>query len=466
MSQRLWLTERRTLLVGLCAWLLAYLTFRVIQHLTFGTHAWDLSIFDYGLANTLRGRFFYIPWLPHSYFGEHFAPILLFILPFYFLHDGPLTLVVLQVLVVGAAAIPLFAYARSELRTRWAPVAIAFAYLLCRPLSRGLMFDFHMEMMEPLFLFTAFAGLSRRRWSLYWTGIVLAFMTKEDVPIYLFVFGLWMAVVLKEKRVGLATAGLSFLWAVLALQVVMPAFSHAKELSGIHYMGRWGQWGETPVEALVGVLTDPGGVFEKVWTYRKARSLFNLFGPFLFLPLLAPSTLLLVVLPIGVNLLSTIDVQSRIGMYYATPVLPYLFLGTVRVLRKLELRRGPGRGVLALAALVFLVGVANSSFWDLVRPRRLSITQVHRAGWAIAASIPPDASVSAMNHVFPHVQRRDWIYVFPDIRDAEYILLDTRGNPPQPDKKKLADLRSDPAFELLREERGFLLLKWRGGGVI
>ena len=460
-------TEKGALFLGLGAWLVAYLAFRIIQHLAFGTHGVDLSYFDYGLANTLRGRFFYVPFLPHSYFGEHFAPILLLILPFYLLHDGPLTLVVLQVLAVGAAAIPLFAYARAELRTPWVPVAVAFAYLLYRPLSRGLMFDFHMEMLEPLFLFSAFAGLSRRRWGLYWTGIVLGCMTKEDVPVYLFVFGLWTAVALKERRVGLATAGLSLLWAVLALQVAIPAFSHTAEPSGIQYLDRWRQWGATPWEILIGILTDPWRALAQVWTYRTARSLFNLFAPLLFLPLLAPSTLLLAVLPIGPNILSDMGVQARLGIYYATPVLPYLFLGTIRALRNLEVRRWPAWVVPGLAALLFVVGAANSSFWDLVRPARLTLTERHRAGWAIVASIPQEISLSAQNHLIPHVQRRDRIAIFPHLQDADYVFLDTLGPNWPLDlatyRGKVEELRADPAFELILEEKGFLLFKRKRG---
>lgn len=41
------------------------------------------------------------------------------------------------------------------------------------------------------------------------------------------------------------------------------------------------------------------------------------------------------------------------------------------------------------------------------------------------AAIPRDASVSALSGIAPHLTARKTIYLFPDVADAEYLLLDT-----------------------------------------
>jgi hypothetical protein len=45
-----------------------YLILKITQHYSFHTNAFDLSIFDYAVANTLRGKFLYVPFLNGSFF--------------------------------------------------------------------------------------------------------------------------------------------------------------------------------------------------------------------------------------------------------------------------------------------------------------------------------------------------------------------------------------------------------------
>jgi alpha-D-xyloside xylohydrolase len=47
----------------------------------------------------------------------------------------------------------------------------------------------------------------------------------------------------------------------------------------------------------------------------------------------------------------------------------------------------------------------------------------------IAASIPPDAAVTASASLYPHVSQRPATYVFPAIEDAQYVLVDVTASP-------------------------------------
>jgi hypothetical protein len=57
--------------------------------------------------------------------------------------------------------------------------------------------------------------------------------------------------------------------------------------------------------------------------------------------------------------------------------------------------------------------------------------------------IPEDASVSATNTIAPHLAYRSNIYVFPEIRDAEYIALLDDGNPFPIGQELFEKLRDD-----------------------
>jgi uncharacterized membrane protein len=81
--------------------------------------------------------------------------------------------------------------------------------------------------------------------------------------------------------------------------------------------------------------------------------------------------------------------------------------------------------------------------------------------------IPPDAPVSASNHLTPHLAFRDKAYWFPDINDAEYVAInadmaDTQFYPmksAEDFKAAIRKLKDDPAWDTIYDKEGVLLFK-------
>lgn len=78
--------------------------------------------------------------------------------------------------------------------------------------------------------------------------------------------------------------------------------------------------------------------------------------------------------------------------------------------------------------------------------------------------IPNDAVVSASNVITPHLAGRDRIYLYPVLKDAEYLAILTDGRDPYPvDSLKLphliAELKSDSTNQILFDESDFLIVK-------
>ena len=84
--------------------------------------------------------------------------------------------------------------------------------------------------------------------------------------------------------------------------------------------------------------------------------------------------------------------------------------------------------------------------------------------------IPPDAAVSATNKVVPHLAYRAKIYVFPEIRDADYLVLLDDGNPFPLSEKDFYELREDyiqdEAWIEIFNEQEILILKKFNGNII
>jgi uncharacterized membrane protein len=63
----------------------------VADHLTLGTNAFDLSVFDYALWSTAQGgRDGFVPFLGQSLYSHHFMPTLSLLLPVYRFLPSPL----------------------------------------------------------------------------------------------------------------------------------------------------------------------------------------------------------------------------------------------------------------------------------------------------------------------------------------------------------------------------------------
>src|SRR2546430_4711142 len=79
----------------------------LIRHWSFHSTGLDLGVFDQVLWNTSQGRFMESTLsldrcVPHSFFGDHFSPILVALVPLYWVAPHPETLLVVQTVALAA----------------------------------------------------------------------------------------------------------------------------------------------------------------------------------------------------------------------------------------------------------------------------------------------------------------------------------------------------------------------------
>jgi len=188
--------------------------FTILKHYEFRTYAWDLGIFNQSFWTTIHyGRFFYsnVELLVNpsgSFFGTHFSPILLLILPFYAIDSAPQSLLVIQSFVLALAIIPLYKLTFWVSKYRFVGLFFGAIFLLYPPLQGMNWFDFHLQSFLPLFFFSTIYFLERQKWMPYLIFITLALMVEEHAALTVFFVGLLVAVqhrkhilsVLKTKK--------------------------------------------------------------------------------------------------------------------------------------------------------------------------------------------------------------------------------------------------------------------------
>jgi len=101
----------------------------------------DLAIFNHTFWQTIHGNFFGSSINPPSYFGDHFAPFLILLIPFYWLIPHPLTLLFLQTLFLASSAIPLYLIAKRYLPSRWV-ILVTLSWLFNPFLGSGFLILF------------------------------------------------------------------------------------------------------------------------------------------------------------------------------------------------------------------------------------------------------------------------------------------------------------------------------------
>ncbi|MCS6800734.1 MAG: DUF2079 domain-containing protein [Chloroflexota bacterium] len=429
------LVQRLTyLLIAIYAFTFAHLS--VLQHQSHNTHAFDLGNMDQAVWNTANGRpFEFTNWEGgRTRLAAHVEPILIPIAQLYRLFSGPETLLVLQAIVISLGALPAFWLARDKLRNDFAAISFASAYLLAPELEAANLSDFHPVALASSFLLFAFWFLHRERYLLFLTFATLAMMTKEQVPISVALLGLYIVVVKRRPWVGWPVVGFAALWFLLAFFVILPA-NNPQRVSP--YLSRYDQLGSSPIEVIATLITDPGRAFPAESLPDKLLYIRQLFAPVAFLAWFSPLTLMPALPDLAINLLSSFEPMYSGGSHYSAVIVPFIIIASIDGLA-LFARLLARLSVLMVQPFIYtvsgsvLVLSVFAYYHTVVLPLTDNFPQVtdhHRLFNRIKELIPPDAAVSASTTLNPHLSQRRRLYLFPDVADADYVVVDVTASP-------------------------------------
>lgn len=455
-------------------------------HKALGTHAEDLGIMDQVLWNTAHGHFWHQTICNSisdanclgdtSRWAIHFEPLMLLLVPLYWVVPGPHTLQFVQVAGVALGAMPAYWLGSRRFGHPFAGVLAAAGYLLMPMLRVAVVDDFHMVTLAAPALMFALYYLYARQDQAFIIACVVALATKEQIPLDVFMLGLAVVATQQRWRLGLGVMALAVGWAIVALSV-------------IHLMS---PLGASPTADRYGSLTATLGRVPLLFTEPLRRHyLVTLVQNTGGLALFAPWMLVLALPSMLLNALSSEPNQYSGVFQYNADIAPFLLVAALegalaawRWLCKLSrwmqtawqisrdrlpiLRRGLG---FALSGGVVLFLMSLPQFHQL-NPNDLSqgatwpqqTAHVQKAAQFLQ-QIPKTAAVSAQANLVPHLSERRAIYQFPDgVPQAQYILLDAQSDfYPEPDESAYAEavetVLASGSFALVDADDGYILLK-------
>jgi uncharacterized membrane protein len=468
------------------------ITFGVLSirhHDGLDTGGYDLGIFDQVIWNTSQGRPFQNTIMLDSpnFVGHHLSPILLLFAPLYWIWPDPRFLLVVQSVLLGLGALPVFWLARERLENEFAALVFAAAYLLSPALESANLNEFHpVSLATPLLLFAFYflhqTQVSKEKGSIQcdekqsylWFTVfaVLAMTCKEDIPLSVAMIGLYILAIQRNVKVGLATVAIGILWFGSAMYVIIPRS---------HPTGEWffrpdfPKWGNTPLEIVLSVLMRPQWAWGFLREGNKMAYLYPLLAPLGFLSLLGPEVFLLALPSIVINFFGGywwLDKPTSLLKHYVGPITPFVMIsgiwGTNRLVGWLGNIFKVKRPLLTVI-LASLVAILSLSFHYSYGLSPLSkgfiapeVTPHDRLVNEFAKLVPPDASLTTTYQLNPHFSRRRVIYEWPDMLDTEYVLIDTKPTDIATLPNDLYTLVQDllgKGFGILASKDGYILLK-------
>ncbi len=343
----------------------------------------DLGKFDLGnmtqmVWNTLHGKFMYLT----DYFGtnlprwamSHVDPILLLVVPFFVVWQHPLTLVIFQLVLVIVSSFLIYAIAKQKLNNDFAALFFALAFLFYPAVGFVLAWTaFHgVTIAIPFFLASFYLfekmyknrNFSSKQMVLFWTLLVITMSGKEEIPLFVFMFGLFILLfrnveytnekeflTSRMSKLSIKMMVVSVIWFVMAFFVIIPAFSSYRvegykrfaanlgisEVPAInitesnYFLGRYEGFGDSYSEIILNMALRPRVLTETLFNGDKPENMQMTFAPMLYSPLLYPPLFALALPELIINYSITGGGigTSEIYNHRISMIIPVLFIASI-----------------------------------------------------------------------------------------------------------------------------------------
>lgn len=287
--------------------------------------------------------------------SDHFTPLLVVLAPFYWIHDGPQTLLIETGVLAALPMIPLWMFTRRAVGSFRLAGSVAgylaiVAYGFSWPLQEALWFQFHEVFLAiPIMVWMIERAQAGRLRQAALVSLLLLGV-KDDLGFVVAVFGVYLATkdkslldwarflrataraprsaiaVLRrhDRLLLLALVPIGLGMVLLVNRVLLPYFGGSPTRNFTYT-----EFGATPTAALHTILGNPGTVFHTILNSPvKHRTLHMLLRPVLGLCLLSPLSLMAVPLLLE-RFLSVNTLYWMMPYHYNAFLLPLIFCGAI-----------------------------------------------------------------------------------------------------------------------------------------
>ena len=420
-------------------YVLALSILSIMRYSSYHAAIYDLGIMVQAIWNTAHGRLFYesvnMGYPISRFWTAHWEFIYLLIAPFYAIFQSPKFLLILQSLLIGIGALPIYLIGRKILKNKALAGAIALSYLLNPAVQNSNLFDFHGTTLATSLILFGFYFFIEKKWKLFWGVFILALLCREDVSLIWLFFGLYVILFSTHKKLGLSLSFIGALWFILfmnrlylrnflgllPIQWTVDLPSHWSNLSGGGIK-----------DLLISIITRPMYVLQYVFSGQNLVYYVKLFFPVLFLSFAAPEILLIAFPIFFINVMSNYSFTHDIKSQYTALLTPFIYISMIyglnRILTFIQRKLTTRLRFIHHLVLIGIVGAAGISFFlqsQAFQATHWLKTDHDRMLDKMLQKIPDEASVSTTNLIGAHVANRYKLYAFPNrYKEADYVVYD------------------------------------------
>jgi len=430
-----------------------FLSINLVNHHLFRTYAHDLGMQTKALYDFahLRMNLFTLAWVPEEvvYFGDHFAFMVPLVSPLYYVF-GSNTLLVVQVLFVLFAGCGIYRYASYHSTSRTIPVLALLHFFGIWGIYSALSFDYHNNLLAAMLVPWFVLYYEQRKLKPILILFILIVISQENMALWMvfILMGLFLkdrfSYVRQKPLLAVGLPVLALVYFVVITFVVMPAINQGV---GTLQMGRYSLLGGSPAEIIENVINKPRYFFSLLFeSPLQGEMLYGIKSEFWFMLLVCGGFAmiwrpyyLVMILPLLAQKMFT-DQYTRWGIndHYSIEFTPILTLAVIDFLGSIKTARAKVAVLTLVVVLTHYFNFASmdnrrSLWYDAQRTRfyqkkhyqsDLNVKSV-REGLKI---IPPEARISVHSRLASHLAFREKIYLFPNVKDAEYIVLLREGH--------------------------------------
>lgn len=483
--------QRLSVFAVLLVHLVLFASISIVNHSNFRTYALDLGMFNkaiYDFSHFQNNVFQLGIYGDVNYFADHFSPLIVLLAPLQYVF-GSTTLLWVQIVAVLFGALGVYKYSEFRLANHTSSLLVMLGFLSLWGIYSALAYDFHMNVLGAMMVPWFVLALEKFQWKRVFLLWLLMAITKENMTFWMLFIILGVGLADKGKRIKsnpkiyAALAGMSLVYFILVIAVLMPGLGANAQQS---QLARYGALGGSLSEMAWHSLSHPIDTIKLFFVNHLGNPLYDGIKVEMYLVIICSGGLLMFFYPrllimsiplFAQKFFSNNPEMWGVFRHYSIEFVPLIAFGLIFSLEKIRERRWQvlfaGGSVLAALTITVLIGVKSPKSWGKKSENYHIFGNGHFFGEgdetkmkACIAAIPDTASVSAHSILVSHLAFRESIYQFPDVREANYVVVPLSRNEYYPLLKceylsTVDYLRSSGEYELIFENSSGVVAKKR-----
>lgn len=461
----------------------------IYNHYLFKTFTYDYANYNFAFWDYSHFRISPLPTFRGNFLQDHFSFTLMYFIPVYWLLNwltGTYTLIIIQNSLILLAA--WYSYRLIKLKTDniWLTSGVVLYFFLLFGRYSAFGTDVNLAIMSACFVPVFLYYFEIRKYLIAFIILILSLLSRENMPIwFIFIFLVLILSHWKEKKAviySLAGIVVSITYFILLFKVFIPGI----ETSGVKYaLFNYSAIGSGPGEALKFTLLHPIETIRLFFVnhlgnpeYNKVKLEFYIVylisGGFVLL--FRPKYIIWFIPIVAQKVLNDDFFRWGLATYYSVEIVTLLPISVFLVLSSFKTIKLQKVLVVlvcfcSLAMTIHKMDSSNQEVpWTFYKAKIKFYDKsfyeapfdVKRVNQLIKI-IPENAKVSASNVITPHITQRQFIYFFPTIGDADYILFSMLDNnylmSAEENDKHRNNYLNSPKWQIIGKEYPVFLLK-------